>query len=274
MSAQILFTDLDGTLLNDQKEITPGNRQAIEEALAAGKRIVAASGRSLNSTLRQAERVGLTEPGCFVIAYNGGVIYDCSRRETVFRRTLGIEDLARVFEEARRRGVYIQTYDHEKVVIELWCDPAVAQWYGERVNAEYYTIYNVREDLSEPPVKALLVDLPESGVLEEMADWIRENLAGRVDCFYSSTFFLEAVAAGVNKGAAVKELCRMLDIPLVEAMAAGDEANDVSMILAAGVGAAMANAVPAAKEAADYITQHDNNHDGIAEIIRRFMLCE
>ena len=94
----------------------------------------------------------------------------------------------------------------------------------------------------------------------------------QVDCFYSSAFFLEAVAAGVNKGSAVERLCRMLDVPLSEAAAAGDEANDVSMIRAAGVGAAMSNAVPAAKEAADYVTERDNNHDGVAEIIRRFLL--
>ena len=272
MSAQILFTDLDGTLLNDQKEITPGNQQAIQEALSRGKRIVAASGRSLSSTLRQAERAGLTAPGCFVIAYNGGVIYDCARRETVFRSPLGPEALGRLFGEARRRGVYIQTYDREQVVAESWCDPAVARWYGEWTSASYRAIEDVRRDLSEAPVKALMIDRAESGVLDEMAGWISENLAGQVDCFYSSAFFLEAVAAGVNKGSAVERLCRMLDVPLSEAAAAGDEANDVSMIRAAGVGAAMSNAVPAAKEAADYVTERDNNHDGVAEIIRRFLL--
>ena len=116
MSAQILFTDLDGTLLNDKEEITPGNRAAIEEALAAGKRIVAASGRSLNSSLRKTKQVGLTGPGCFIIAYNGGVIYDCSRQELISRRPLDVEILGQIFDEAQRRGIYIQTYDHERVV--------------------------------------------------------------------------------------------------------------------------------------------------------------
>ena len=272
MSAQILFTDLDGTLLNDEKEITPGNRRAIQEALAAGKRIVAASGRSLNSTLRKAEQVGLTEPGCFVIAYNGGVIYDCTRRETVFRRTLDQKVLVQMFDEARRRGIYIQTYDREQVVAEPWCDPEVAQWYCKRTSAGYRQIGNVRRDLSEAPVKALMIDLEESGALDGMAAWINESLAGQVDCFYSSTFFLEAVAAGVNKGAAVEELCRLLNIPIDQSVAAGDEANDISMIRAAGIGAAMVNGVPAVKAAADYVTERDNNHDGVAEIIRKFLL--
>ena len=80
------------------------------------------------------------------------------------------------------------------------------------------------------------------------------------------------VTAGVNKGWAVEELCRRLGIPITDAVAAGDEANDISMLRAAGVGAAMCNGIPAAKEAADYVTQRDNNHDGIAEVIERFLL--
>ena len=76
----------------------------------------------------------------------------------------------------------------------------------------------------------------------------------------------------MNKGAAVTALCRQLGIDIRDSVAAGDENNDVSMIRAAGVGAAMANAVAAAKAAADYVTERDNNHDGIAEVIRKFFL--
>ena len=56
-------------------------------------------------------------------------------------------------------------------------------------------------------------------------------------------------------------------------MSAGDQENDISMIEAAGVGCAMANAVPACKEAADYITEADCDHDGLAEIIEKFILA-
>jgi len=272
MSAQILFTDLDGTLLTDRKEITPGNRQAVNDALAAGRRIVVTSGRPLVSSLDQARRLELAGPGCYVIAYNGAEIYDCSQEKSVFRRTVAMEELLAVFAEARRRRAFIQTYDNEQVVIEPWCDPAAAQWYTSRLGMSYRVIGDVGRDLSAPPVKALLIDREETGVLDDMEGWIRSELSGRVDCFRSSVWLLEVVAAGVNKGAAVERLCRMLGIPLSDAIAAGDEANDVSMIRTAGVGAAMANAVPAAKEAAGYITSRDNNHDGVAEIIRMFML--
>lgn len=272
MSAQILFADLDGTLLDSNKEITPGNRRAIGEALAKGRRIVVASGRPLASSLDQARRLGVAEPGCYVIAYNGAEIYDCAAGKSVFRRPLELEDLYAVYDEAERRGLYIQTYDREQVVIEERCERAVAKWYVDRLEMGFRVIEDVRRDLFEAPVKALLIDQEESGVLDGMREWIEEHLAGRVDAFHSSAFFLEVVAAGMNKGAAVENLCRMLDIPLAEAVAAGDEANDIPMLRAAGIGAAMCNGTPEAKAAADYVTGRDNDHDGVEEIIRRFLL--
>ncbi len=272
MSGQILFTDLDDTLLNDRKEVTPGSRRAIEAALARGKRIVVASGRPLSSALIQARRLELAGPGCFVIAYNGAVIYDCTREEAVSRRPMAREDLYAVFDEARRRGAYAHTYDREQVVIEERCDRSVAQWYCGRTDMTFRVIGDVRRDLAETPVKTLVIDREDTGVLEDMERWLGERLSGRVDFFRSSPQFLEMVTAGVNKGWAVEELCRRLGIPIADAVAAGDEANDISMLRAAGVGAAMCNGIPAAKEAADYVTQRDNNHDGIAEVIERFLL--
>ena len=118
MAKKILFLDLDGTLLNDRKEITDGNRRAISEALAKGRRIVVTSGRPLKSSLAQARRLGLAGEGCYVIAYNGASIYDCSSGREIFRRTLEWEVLYAIFDEARRREVYVQTYDREDVVTE------------------------------------------------------------------------------------------------------------------------------------------------------------
>lgn len=272
MEQKILFLDLDGTLLNDQKEITPGNRQAIRQALDRGHRIVVTTGRPLKNSLAQSEQLGLAGEGCFVIAYNGGTVYDCSRRQIIHREALHPEALYRIYDEAARRDVYVQTYDREDVVIEPRCDEAIARQYCAITGLDWRRIENVRQDLSQPPGKALLIDYHDTARLEDMERWLKAELAGEADCFFSSRSFLEVVPANVNKGSAVKALCRQLGIDIRNAVAAGDESNDISMIRAAGVGVAMANAIPAAKEAADYITQRDNNHDGIEEVIQRFLL--
>ena len=70
----------------------------------------------------------------------------------------------------------------------------------------------------------------------------------------------------------MKHLCEYLNIPIENSVAAGDEENDTTMLEVAGVGAAMANGIDITKNAADYITEHDNNHDGISEIIEKFIL--
>lgn len=272
MEGKTLFLDLDGTLLNDRKEITPANRAAMDQAIARGNRIVITSGRPLKSALLQAERMGLDGEGCYVIAYNGAVIYDCSQRKEIFRRTLAMEDLYTVFDEANRQGVYIQSYDaDDTVVIEKRNDPAVAKRYSSLIDLDFRVTENIRTGLAAPPVKALMIDFENHQTVEAMEKWILANMAGRVDCFFSSRFYLEAVPVGMNKGSAVKDLCRLLEVPIQNAVAAGDEANDIAMIQAAGTGVAMRNAVPEAKAAADYITERDNNHDGIAEVIERFL---
>ena len=75
----------------------------------------------------------------------------------------------------------------------------------------------------------------------------------------------------MNKGSAILRLCSLLDIPIEHTIAVGDEWNDISMIQAAHIGVAVKNAVEAVKEAADYVTERDNNHDAVAEVIEKFM---
>lgn len=268
-----LFLDLDGTLLNDRKEITAGNRTALEKALALGHRAVVTSGRPLKSALIQAERLGLAGKGCCVIAYNGAVIYDCSRHEEIFRRALAPEDLLMVLDEANRRGIYIQAYDtDDTVVIESRNDPEIAKRYCGLIGLDFRVTEDFRTGLSAPSVKALMIDFENREPLEEMQKWVHANTEGRVDCFFSSRYYLEVVPAGMNKGGAVRDLCGTLGIPVGNTVAVGDEANDVSMIRAAGVGVAMQNAVAEAKAAADYVTERDNNHDGVAEVVEKFLL--
>ena len=88
---KIFFTDLDGTLLNDKKEITPRNRKAVEQLLKAGHVIAISTGRALQSALIQAENLGLTEKNCYIICYKGAQIYDNERKKLLCRKTLPME---------------------------------------------------------------------------------------------------------------------------------------------------------------------------------------
>lgn len=270
MEKHLLFLDLDGTLLDDSKQVSPGNRQALENALNRGHGVVIATGRPLKGAMIQAQALGLDKSGCFLAAYNGGVIYDWGSGTQLCRRALDMQTVAEAFDYVNQRGLHIQTYDREGVLVEKRCDNRLVRDYCGTGIVQFRVIGDVRKDLTEPPVKILMID-PDRQVLEQLRLELMEQLGSRVDIFFSSSTYLEIVAAGVNKGEAVKMLSKHLDVPLKNTVAAGDEANDLSMIRTAGLGVAMANATEEVKAAAGYVTKNDNNHDGVAEIVDLFL---
>lgn len=273
MDRKLLFMDLDGTLLNNSKQITPGNRQALEEALERGHGVIITTGRPLKSAMDQARKLGLDKPGCYLIAYNGAVIYDWAKQEQVFSRTLRYDAVNRVFDLVNPTGLHVQTYDTWDVLVEKRCDDAAVRRYCGLINMEFRVIDDVHRDLQEEPVKVLVIDYDADPRLGDVARWLKENMAEEVDCFYSCREYLEVVPKGTNKGEAVVMLCRMLDVPVENSVAVGDAANDLSMIAMAGTGVAMANGTEEVKSIADYITHRDNNHDGIAEVVEQFFSC-
>lgn len=270
MKKRLLFMDLDGTLLNDAKEITQGNREALDRALERGHSIIITTGRPLKSAMDQAHKLDMDRPGCYLIAYNGAVIYDWGKQTQIFSRALAYPTVERTFEKANAMGIHIQTYDTWKVLVEPRCDNASVRRYCGLINMEFDVIGDVRTDLKEEPVKCLLINYQEQTQLLQMEAWIRQNMSEEVDCFFSCDQYLEVVPKGMSKGEAVKMLCQILNVPIADAVAVGDAANDLSMIQMAGIGVAMANGTPDVKQIADYITERDNNHDGVMEVVERF----
>lgn len=267
---KILFLDLDGTLLNDKKELTKGNRRAIEEALGAGHSVVISTGRPLVSAIAQAKSLGLAGEGCYIICFNGGEIYDTAGKKSIFRKTISFPYVQRVFEEAKARGLHCQTYDEEGILTEA--DTEALRFYMKSTQVGARIVPNVMEALKEEPVKLLVIDLKDKEKLTAFRDETAKWREGKIDSFFSCPEYLEHVAPGISKGEAVRMLCRYLGIPLENTIAAGDAENDITMIREAAVGVAMANGAPEVKAAADYVTERTNNEDGVAEIIRRFVL--
>ena len=270
MKKRLLFLDLDGTLLNDAKEITPGNREALEGALERGHGVIIATGRPLKSAMAQSRRLGLDKPGCYTIAYNGAKVYDWEKQDVIFSCALQIPSVIRVFEKAAELGEHVQTYDSLDVLVEPQGEDEALQRYCRMVGMTHRVISDVHTDLREDPVKCLVINYEKKDGLLKMQAWIREEMA-ELDCFFSCEQFLEVVPKGMNKGEAVKMLCRELNVEIENAVAVGDAANDLAMLRAAGIGVAMCNGVAEVKAAADYITTRDNNHDGVAEVVERFL---
>ena len=270
-NSKILFLDLDDTLLNHNKEITEGNRTAIQEAVKAGHRIVLASGRPLLAVLPIAAELKLQGEGTYVLAYNGAEIYDCFRKEVLYRNPVTTATAAELFQEAHRYGIHVQTYNHDDIFLAEAEDEATL-YYAKRIRIPYQIVEDLEHHLPENPVKVLLIDLHDHEKLEQFRLDHQESLASRCSMFYSNPMFLECVAPDCSKGAAIHQVAELFDLPMENTIAAGDSENDLSMIREAGIGCAMANGTKTCKEAADYVTKADCDHDGIAEIIHNFLL--
>ena len=271
MGRKALFLDLDGTLLNDRKEITPGNQSAIEKALSLGHLIVVTSGRPLVSTAPLADALGLDRPGCFVIACNGCVFYDNYKKEVIFSAAIPLEVVRKVFAEAERRNIHVQAYDDKKVLVEERCAGKNVEEYCRRIGMQWEVIPSISR-LKREPEKLLAIDYQDRKPLDDFRLWIAENCGDVLDTYYSNANYMEIVKKGINKGEAILRLASLLGIRAEDTIAAGDAENDSFMLRSAQIGAAMANAEPGVKAAADYITARDNNHDGVAEIIEKFVL--
>lgn len=267
---KILFLDLDGTLLNDNKEITDGNRNAINTALSQGHKIVITTGRPLPSAILLSKELGLTKKGCYAIAYNGAEIYDLYEKKTIFKKTVPLEYVRYLMDSAYKFNLHVQTYTSSHILSER--DTPALKRYESLTNLTSRIVPDVIAELTEEPGKVIVIDYDSPAALKAYEDFIKDWSKDKIDYIYSCPQYLEIVSPGMSKGHAIEILCESLGIPLKNTIAAGDAQNDLSMLKTAEIGAVMKNANDDIKKIGDYITERDNNHDGVAEIIEHFML--
>ena len=267
---KILFTDLDGTLLRDDTTVSEGNRAAIRQMLDAGHHLVVATGRPVSSGLTVVKKLGLTLPGCYMIAFNGSVIYDCSADCILQEHTMPIEYVEYLFEEANRSNIHIQTYSDSQVLAQQWDEEL--DYYQKTTGMSAKIVRNIFDALDKEPCKVLLASLSGQERLKKFQREHRSWETGRCSSFFSSREYLEYCPEGINKGLGVSFLREFLNVKRENTYAVGDERNDIPMLREAGTGIAVRNAYEEVKMAADYVTEHDNERDAIVEIIDKFIL--
>lgn len=277
-----LFTDLDGTLLTDEKKVSERTREKLLAMIKNGNALVLASGRPVDSISEVLGELNIKEAvmqmqvedsaagGIYATAYNGAVLYDCIRDEVMESYSVPIRAAQKLFDLAKEKGIHIQTYADDHVV--SIADDAAIKYYTRVIHMPYVIGEDLEKELTHEPFKVLTIDLDDRQKLERFRKEIEDSELGtELACAFSNDYYLEFFNKNAGKGNALLHMCRALNILEQNAVAVGDEENDISMIEAAGVGAAMANASPSLKEYADYITENDNNKDGIAEVIDKFM---
>lgn len=265
---KILVLDLDGTLTNNEKKITPRTKQALMQMQKQGHAVVLASGRPTPGVLSVARELELGTYDGYILSYNGGKITRCQTGEVVYQQTLPEDVVPELFAMADELGIGMMTYNTKGIIANLHHDEYMElEAFINQLELKHY-----KEPLEalEGPVNKCLGTAPI-----EIAPEIEKRFAGRfsdrISVSRSEPFFIELVPLGIDKAASLARLCEILGYTKENMIACGDGFNDISMIQFAGLGVAMENAQKPVKEVADYVTL-SNEEDGVAHVIEKFVL--
>ena len=116
MQRKILFTDLDGTLLNDEKQVSPALLQVLKQLQQLGHILVLSSGRPLDSIIEVKETLGLENQNLFISAYNGGLVIDCMTEKPLIEKRVSMEDVSHILEIAESSHTYCHSYTATHIV--------------------------------------------------------------------------------------------------------------------------------------------------------------
>ncbi|MEG1659437.1 MAG: Cof-type HAD-IIB family hydrolase [Bacteroides sp.] len=266
MKYKILVLDLDGTLTNTQKEITPRTREALIHLQEQGIRLVLASGRPTYGIAPLADELQMNRYGGYILAYNGGEIIDWSNRELIYQKMLPNAVIPYLYQCAKQHGLTMLSYNDERILTENPEDVYVEkEAFLNKMSVQ--PSEDFLEDLCLPSPKCLIVGDPTKLIVVESE--ISLELQGEISVYRSEPYFLELVPLGIDKAQSLAVLLEKLNMVREEMVAVGDGYNDLTMIHFAGLGIAMGNAQEPVKKAADYVTL-SNEADGVAEVVKRF----
>jgi Cof subfamily protein (haloacid dehalogenase superfamily) len=264
---RLVAVDLDGTLLNDSKQISEQTARALQCLPSRGVRVVIASARPPRSVRHIYQALGLDT---LSINYNGALIWDEPRQAPVFHRPLPRGAARRIIEHARDLFADVQ------VTCEI-----LDKWYTDRFDPAHVTETGrlFKPDVIAPlntfcggQITKLML-LGEPAAVTQLESELRAAYAKQVTVLRTDDDLIQIMDRRVSKSIALNIVARQYGVRKREIMAIGDAPNDVGMLQMSGVAVAMDNAHKLVKEAADWVAPSNNDH-GVHAALVRYGLCE
>lgn len=265
---KLVAIDLDGTLLNSQKEVSAETVDILKRVSAERNvKVVLSTARPPRSTLPYYSQLGLTTP---MVNYNGAFVWFPKTSQVLMHKPIA---------RAVARGIIIwarQKYPEIRVSAEV-CD----KWYTDFYDGTYRTetaklmnpdVIGPIDDWLKMPVTKLLL-LGKRDWLTEVNQAIQADLSDKLRTVQTESNLLQIMEVSVSKAVALKHLANLYGFKRDEIMAIGDNANDAGMIQWAGTGVAMANGHVVCLQVADHVAGH-HDEEGVANILREFVLKE
>lgn len=261
---KLIAIDLDDTLLDENRRISPGTKAALEQAAACGAIITLATGRMYASAAAVARELGLGVP---LITYQGSLIKHAANGDVLCERHVPPGAAERIFAHCRQEGLHLQAYVDDRLYVAEDNDKVRA--YSDNSGIPYVVAPDFAAVIRRPQTKLLIIDEPAR--LDRLWTHFARQFGGDVQITKSKPHYLEFTHPEGTKGHALRFLAAHFGIGMADTMAIGDSWNDRDMLEAAGFGVAMGNAVPALKQIADYVAPA-NDAEGVRHVIERFVL--
>lgn len=277
MDLKLIVLDIDGTLLNSKKIMTPRTKNKLIEAQRLGIKVALASGRPTRGIFPIAKELEMDQYEGFLISYNGAVVYDVKTKETVFQQGLPIELANQVLKHLSNYNV-VPMVDHKDYLyvnnaffdIEYELPMGVQNIVEYEVRGGHFKVCEIDDYssvINQPVPKILVAGNPD--YLLANYDAMTQPFREKTTFSFSAPYYFEFTDKGIDKARALREVFPEMGIQAKNTIAFGDGQNDRSIIEYAGLGVAMKNAVPDILEIADETT-HSNDEDGIVEVLNRF----
>ena len=267
----LIVMDVDGTLVDDEKNLPEVNRRALQVAVECGLKIAIGSGRMIPSIEPIQERLGLD---CAIIAYNGGKVVGTREagRPVVSHSPVPADIAERVLDLARELGHCLNFYVDDRLFAdELHRDQRLPGIYAGRTGS-FYEYTNLDQFRGTEPTKLILLADPDER--DRLFHELTPKWRGEINIQCTDPEYLEFMAPGIDKATALPTLAGYFGLEVSEVLAIGDADNDVRMVETAGIGVAVGNARQSVVDVADCQTERDNNAGAVAEAIERLAVGE
>lgn len=271
MNYKLIVLDVDGTMLNSNREISKRTVATLRKVQQMGIKIALASGRPTYGILPLAQAIDLGVYDGYIISYNGAQVMEAKTGQILFERRIDPQMVPYLEKKATKMGLTMAYYDGNEVVSTDITNPHVvdeAAMNGMTLRQDDQLSIN----MDDWPAEMMLVSDDEEA-LTSLGQHMQRHLNGVMDTIHSNPYYLEIVGYQVGKSYAMSALVQKMGIQMSEVLAIGDGEADINMIQMAGTGVAMANATEGVRRCADFTTL-SNDQDGAALAIEKAIVQE
>ena len=266
---KILALDMDGTLLNSQKKISPKTAAAISELSKRGVYVVVSTGRGVAELADYKNELKFMQYG---ITSSGGAVYDFFNKKAVKAHVIPKETAFEIIDAgiAERAMIHILGLTTSLMRDDDIKNSAAFQMavYQEMYDRICTRCEDFKKYIEENPDEIIKINLYHRSPESRQRNFERLK---HLDLTFAlaETTALESSPKGISKASGLQELCNFLEIDIKDTVAVGDAPNDIEVLQAAGIAAVMGNADAEIKKLADFVTD-DNDNDGIVKVIEKY----